>query len=100
VVQGSFEVRDDADQYPTVASLEEYRREVAEAVERFLQASSDEELNAPREMLTWHGTRPGLVPARVLLRTITHIYQHQGQVLAQCRLLGMPGPGGFDFPLD
>jgi uncharacterized damage-inducible protein DinB len=40
------------------------------------------------------------VPALIFVRTTVHIYQHQGQVLAMCRLLGRPGPGNLDFPLD
>jgi uncharacterized damage-inducible protein DinB len=35
----------------------------------------------------------------VLLRTITHLYHHIGQVSAMCRLLGKPIPGS-DFPPD
>lgn len=84
----------------TIDSLEAYRRRVAEATDAYLHGASEAELNTPREMLTWPGKARTLVPARVFLRTQTHVYQHQGQVLAMCRLLGKPGPTGLDFPLD
>lgn len=83
-----------------VAALEQYRAATADRTERYLRGTNDAELNAPREMRTWPGRPRTLVPAHVVLRTQTHIFQHQGQVLAICRLLGRPGPGGLDFPLD
>jgi len=56
-------------------------------------------LNTRRKMATWGGKELELVPAHVILRTQTHIFQHQGQVAAMCRLLGRPIPTGLDFPL-
>ena len=38
------------------------------------------------------------MPSRVFLRTQPHYYQHQGQVLAACRILGHPS-SGFDLPI-
>jgi hypothetical protein len=35
----------------------------------------------------------------VILRTQTHLYRHQGQVVAMSRLMGRQ-KGGLDFPLD
>jgi uncharacterized damage-inducible protein DinB len=32
------------------------------------------------------------------MRTMTHIYHHQGQVTAMCRLLGRP-VNGLDYPI-
>jgi uncharacterized damage-inducible protein DinB len=57
-----------------------------------------EELNSPRTMKTWRD-EVSLRPAHVVLRTQTHIFQHQGQVTAMCRLLGRP-LSGIDFPID
>lgn len=85
---------------PTMEALETYRRQVAEETDTYLRQTSDAELSTAREMLTWPDKVRSLVPALVFLRTVTHIYQHQGQVLAMCRLLGRPGPSGLDFPLD
>lgn len=100
VIRGSYREEEvDGPGHPTVAAIEEYRRQVADELEEYLEQASPEELNTAREMLTWPDKRRSLVPARVIVRTLTHIYQHQGQVLAMCRLLGRPGPAGLDFPI-
>jgi uncharacterized damage-inducible protein DinB len=100
VLRGNCQVDDNDGAYPTVAALEVYREQVARATGAYLEAMSDAELNRPRELLTWQGVKRVLVPARVMARFITHVYQHQGQVAAQCRLLGSPIPSGLDFPID
>jgi uncharacterized damage-inducible protein DinB len=100
VLKGKFSVEENDADYPTVATLEAYRAQVARTTDEYLRGASDAELNTPREMLTWQEKRRVLVPAHVLMRTVTHIYHHQGQVMALCRLLGKPGPAGLDFPLD
>ena len=100
VVQGSYTDGEEDPGLATVPALEAYRARVAEATDSYLRRSSEEELNTSREMWTWPGRMRPLVPALVVLRTMAHIYQHQGQVLAMCRLLGKPGPSGLDFPLD
>jgi len=100
VIRGNFRAEDDAERYPTVNELERYRDEVARTTAAYLGAASAGELNTPREMMTWQGARRLLVPAHIILRTQTHLFQHQGQVLAMCRLLEHPAPPGFDFPLD
>ncbi|MEE8304044.1 MAG: hypothetical protein V3S24_16600, partial [Candidatus Tectomicrobia bacterium] len=61
---------------------------------------SDAELNIRRTMTTWGDKEIEVVPVHVLLRTQTHIFQHQGQVAAMSRLLGRPVPAGLDFPLS
>jgi uncharacterized damage-inducible protein DinB len=98
-----LERRMDADEndsdYPTVASLETYRREVGDVTERYLRAVSTEELNSPQTMITWGNRERLLIPAQVILRTQVHYYHHQGQILAMCRLLGKPG-GALDYPID
>jgi len=60
---------------------------------------TEAELNTPREMTTWGDERVLLVPAHVVLRTQTHVFQHAGQVAAMARLLGRPVPAGLDLPL-
>ena len=100
VVQGRFTGEFSDPDYPTVEALEAYRRQVAGVTDAYLRQATEAELNTAREMLTWPDKMRLLVPAHVFLRTLTHIYQHQGQVLALCRLLGRPGPAGLDFPLD
>ncbi len=100
VVRGTYEGGEEGGDHPTVPSLEAYRVEVARETEDYLRGASDAELNTARDMLTWQGKVRTLVPARVCMRTMMHVYQHQGQALAMCRLLGRPGPGNLDFPLD
>jgi uncharacterized damage-inducible protein DinB len=100
VLNGEMRVEDSAGDYPTIATLKRYRERVARTTMAYLLNADSGELNTPREMVTWPNKKRELVPAHILLRFLTHIYQHQGQVLAICRLLGKPGPGGFDFPLE
>jgi uncharacterized damage-inducible protein DinB len=100
VLRGNYQVDDNDAAYPTVAALDQYREQVARATDSYLETMSDAELNTPRELLTWQEVKRVLVPARVMMRVITHVYQHQGQVAAQCRLLGSPIPKGLDFPID
>jgi uncharacterized damage-inducible protein DinB len=100
VVQGRFTGDVDDPHCPTAEALEAYRKQVAEVTEAYLRSSTEAELNDPRPMRTWPDNIRTLVPAHVFMRTLVHIYQHQGQILAMCRLLGRPGPTGLDFPLD
>jgi uncharacterized damage-inducible protein DinB len=99
VIRGLYKDEEESAVYSTAEALEVYRGQVAEATGLYLRGASEAELNTPREMWTWPGRMRRLVPAHVFLRTQTHIYQHQGQVLAMCRILGKPG-GGLDFPLE
>jgi uncharacterized damage-inducible protein DinB len=99
VLRGRLDVEDDSPDYPTIESLEAYREKVAAATEAYLRAASVEELNTARPMMTWGDRVKTLAPAHVLLRTATHLYHHQGQIVAMCRLLGKP-TGGLDFPLE
>jgi len=98
VLQGRIDADEDAPDYPTIESLERYREQVFEATKTYLQSASQEALNTAREMMTWGGERPVLTPARVIARTVTHIYHHMGQVAVMCRLLGRPCKG-LDFPI-
>lgn len=97
VLEGRIDADEDDPDYPTLESLEALRARVSAATERYLRATSPEELNTPRAMMTWGGRERTLTPAHVVLRTVMHLYHHQGQVLAMCRLLGRPGEG-FDYP--
>ena len=98
VLQGRIDVDEDSPDYPTVESLEAYRERVSAATEAYLRASPVEELNTPRPMMTWGNKERVLMPAHVFMRTLTHLYQHQGQVVAMCRLLGKPCTG-LDYPI-
>jgi len=103
VLQGLRLAEDDDPDYPTVDSLEGFRADVYEKTELYLRAASAEELNSARLMMTWGNREQTLTPAHVFMRTLTHLYHHQGQILAMCRILGKPASGqipGFDFPLN
>jgi uncharacterized damage-inducible protein DinB len=97
VIQGAMILDDDDPAYPTIESLEALRRDVFAATQRYLRGASVIELNTPRTMKTWRGER-ALVPAHIMVRVSVHLFHHQGQILALCRLLGKPGEG-FDYPL-
>ncbi len=98
VLQGRLAGDDDEASFPTIASLEALRAEVGAATRAWLAAASAAELNTPRPMVLWGGKERVLVPAHVVLRTQTHVFQHTGQVAAMCRLLGSPATA-MDFPL-
>jgi uncharacterized damage-inducible protein DinB len=98
VLQGRIDVEEDDPRYPTVTSLEAYREEVYALTESYLRAASVAELNTPRPMMTWGNREHVLIPAHVVVRTLTHLYHHQGQILAMCRLMGKPC-SGLDYPI-
>jgi uncharacterized damage-inducible protein DinB len=83
----------------SLAALQADRERVAGITAQYLRGASNEELNTRRKMTTWGGHERELVPALIVLRTQTHIFDHKGQVAAMCRLLGKAIPQGFDFPL-
>lgn len=89
---------EDEDLYPDLSTLIRFREEVAHESERYLRESSPGELDEPREMTIWGDRKKRLAPAHVIIRTQVHIYHHQGQVLAMCRLIGKPA-NGFDYPI-
>ena len=98
VLHGEMLTDEDEADRASVAALTAFRERVAATTDAYLRAATDEQLNTAREMTTWGDKKVALVPARVVLRTQTHAYQHQGQVSAMCRLLGRPVPSGLDFP--
>ena len=98
VLEGRMDADEDAPDYPTIESLEAYREGIFARTEAYLHAAPPAELNAARPMRTWPDQERVLVPARVLMRTATHLYNHMGQVAVMCRLLGKPAPA-LDFPI-
>lgn len=99
VLHGRMDVDEDEDRYPDIPRLQSFREEIADRCDRYLRESSSVELSEPREMITWGGEKKILIPAHVIVRTQVHIYHHQGQILAMCRLLGKPA-NGFDYPIE
>lgn len=99
VVRGAMRVDDYDAAYPTIESLESWRAKVAAETRAWLAGADAAALNSARPMKVWGGSEHSLKPALIVLRTQTHIFQHQGQVAAMARLLAKPIPPGLDFPL-
>jgi uncharacterized damage-inducible protein DinB len=99
VLQGRMDADEDDPKYPTIESLERYHEQIFRMTEEYLRAASMAELSTPRKMLTWQNIERTLMPAHVIMRTVTHLYQHQGQIMAICRMLGKPVEAGMDFPI-
>jgi uncharacterized damage-inducible protein DinB len=86
----------------SVDALREYREAAATTTRDYLAGCSDADVSTPREMSIWTpsgDSQVALVPADVILRTQTHVFQHQGQVAAMSRLLGRPVSDGLAYPL-
>lgn len=99
VLQGRIDAEDDAPDYPSIQSLAAYREQVSAVTCEYLRGASSDELNTARPMMTWGNREQVLRPAHVVLRTITHLYHHQGQIAGMCRILGRPS-SGWDFPIQ
>jgi uncharacterized damage-inducible protein DinB len=99
VLRGLILTDERPEDFASIDALRAYRERVAATTGAYLRGASETELNTRRKMITWGGHERELVPAHIILRTQTHIFQHQGQVAAMCRLLGRPIPPGLDFPL-
>jgi uncharacterized damage-inducible protein DinB len=84
-----------------LGAVEAFRREMASATQSYLDRAGDEELNSPREMISDPGLTRRLRPADVIVRVVTYIFRHQGQVLAMCRTIGKPNDKhDLDYPVD
>jgi uncharacterized damage-inducible protein DinB len=99
VLRGLMLTDERPEDFASIDALRAYRERVAGVTADWLRAASDTELNTRRKMIIWGGHERELLPAHIILRTQTHIFQHQGQVAAMCRLLGRPIPPGLDFSL-
>ena len=86
---------------PDVAAIETFRAQTASATRWYLERASDAELNSPRVMISDPGKTRLLRPADVIMRVVTHMFNHQGQVLAMCRTIGKPNDThSVDYPID
>ena len=98
VLNGIVDPDDDDTAFPDIDALEAWRAQTFAATESWLRHADAPTLNTARPFMTWGGRERTMVPAHVLLRTQMHLYHHQGQVTAMCRLLDKP-IGGLDFPV-
>jgi uncharacterized damage-inducible protein DinB len=84
-----------------LGALERFRQQTAAVTRAYLERASEADLNSRREMVSDPGQTRVLRPADVILRVVTHIFNHQGQVLAMCRTMGKPNVAhDLDYPLD
>jgi uncharacterized damage-inducible protein DinB len=99
VLRGLMLVDERPADFASIDALRAYRERVAATTAEYLRGASEADLNTRRKMTAWGPREIEVAPAHVILRTQTHIFQHQGQVAAMCRLLGRPIPPGLDFSL-
>jgi len=86
---------------PDLAAIEAFREETAGVTRSYLERATEAELNTPRLMISDPGETRLLRPADVIVRVVTHIFNHQGQVLAMCRSMGKPNETiDLDYPVD
>jgi uncharacterized damage-inducible protein DinB len=86
---------------PNVAAIEAFRRETASTTRAYLERATEAELNSPRVMISDPGETRLLRPADVIMRVVTHIFNHQGQILAMCRTIDRPNNEiDLDYPVD
>jgi uncharacterized damage-inducible protein DinB len=84
-----------------VGAVEAFRERTASLTRSYLEQASEAELNSPRPMISDPGQTRVLRPADVIIRIVTHIFNHQGQILAMCRTLGKPNETlDLDYPVD
>ncbi len=86
---------------PDLVAIEAFREQTAAVTRAYLEAASAAELNTRREMISDPGQTRVLRPADVILRVVTHMFNHQGQILAMCRTVGKPNDTrDVDYSLD
>jgi uncharacterized damage-inducible protein DinB len=84
-----------------VAAIEAFRQQTASTTRSYLERAGEAELNSPRVMISDPGETRLLRPADVIMRVVTHIFNHQGQILAMCRAMGKPNDEiDLDYPVD
>lgn len=86
---------------PDLAAMEAFRQQTASVTRSYLDGASEAELNTLRAMISDPGRTRVLRPADVIMRIVTHIFNHQGQVLAMCRTIGKPNDTrDLDYPIS
>lgn len=86
---------------PDLTAIEAFREQTAATTREYLERATEAELNTARVMVSDPGETRVLRPADVVVRMVTHVFNHQGQVLAMCRSMGKPNETiDLDYPLD
>ncbi|MCP4569908.1 MAG: hypothetical protein GY841_20200 [FCB group bacterium] len=99
VLQGRMDVDNDPDDLFSIDDMIAYHQSVLRTTEKYLNSASTDELTTARPMITWGNIKKILIPAHVVIRTLTHLYHHHGQVAAMCRLMNKPIAPGMDYPI-
>lgn len=99
VLQGQILVDEHEADWASIDAVRAFHDRVVADTRAYLEVRDDAALSEPAPHDTWNEKQVMLSPAHVILRTQTHVFQHQGQVAAMCRLLGRPIPAGLDFPI-
>jgi uncharacterized damage-inducible protein DinB len=94
-----MDVDDDPDERFTLGDLIRYRESVLGLAEQYLSTATPKELATARLMTTWGNVEKSLIPAHVVMRTITHLYHHLGQAAAMCRAANKSIDPGMDYPI-
>jgi len=85
---------------PDLEAIEAFRRQTEALTRTYVETATPSELNSTREMISDPGKTRVLRPADVILRIVTHIFNHQGQILSMCRALGRPNKtDDVDYPI-
>ncbi|HEX7139079.1 MAG TPA: DinB family protein [Vicinamibacterales bacterium] len=88
-------------QLSEIADIETCRQQTASVTRAYLGGATEGDLNSARQMINDPGQTRLLRPADVIMRVVTHIFNHQGQVLAMCRTMGKPNDKqDLDYPVD
>ncbi len=98
VLEGRKDFKYDDAAFIDIESLASLRERVFEITAAYLQSTSPELLSEAGPFVTWGGKEQVLVPAQVIMRTITHGYHHMGLIVTLCRLVGRPGEG-WNYPI-
>jgi uncharacterized damage-inducible protein DinB len=101
VVTSGYTEEAQAPALPDLVAMEAFRQRTAAVTRGYLTVASEAELNSSRPMISDPGETRLLRPADVIMRVVTHIFNHQGQVLAMCRTMGRPNADrDLDYPLN
>jgi uncharacterized damage-inducible protein DinB len=101
VVTGGYTEEAELPALPDLAAMEAFRQRTATVTRDYLAGASEAELNSSRQMISDPGETRLLRPADVIMRVVTHMFNHQGQVLAMCRAMGKANEErDLDYPVD
>lgn len=75
---------------PTIAETTALESEISRQTHNYLSGLTDQQLNSDTKLRFSDGDVAVRIPALVLHHVLTHAFHHKGQVVAMCRVLGLP----------